>query len=293
MDVLSSAGPPGLLCRAVDTARPIRPSGQPRPAVISVLSIAYSFHSALFSTFLWPAALSSGQRRWRFPPFGTLPGAAFLPVPSTVSLDSYIFGSPLRRLRSCLRRLFHGIQNTTTQAQAPAAPLLRCRLSTFCFAFTAVLWHCRGHSLYSRAAFLRQDALASAKFQCTHPPLSCSLSYPQVLRDAARPAVRAPAAPCCRQTGVYLDSRGGRPKYKARPARRAWSAETIHAISSVHNDIKGKSYAIPSFPEDAVLCPFHALLQRALHHYSCVFSVEYFRLMVSTTVILFISPMWL
>ena len=44
---------------------------------------------------------------------------------------------------------------------------------------------------------------------------------------------------------------------KVRSARRAWSAETIHAISSVHNDIKGKSYAIPSFPEDAVLCPFH------------------------------------
>ena len=192
MDVLSSAGPPGLLCRAVDTARPIRPSGQPRPAVISVLSIAYSFHSALFSTFLWPAALSSGQRRWRFPPFGTLPGAAFLPVPSTVSLDSYIFGSPLRRLRSCLRRLFHGIQNTSAQPQAPAAPLLRCRLSTFSFSRSAVVLLCPGLLLHCRAAFLRQDALASAKLQCTHPSLSCSLSYTQVLRDAN--AARGPGA---------------------------------------------------------------------------------------------------
>ncbi len=99
--------PSGLLCRAVDTARPIRPSGQPRSAVISVLSIAFSLHSALFSTFLWPAALSSGQRRWRFPPCGTLPTASFLPELSTVSFDSAplcfphlrIFGSPLRRLR--------------------------------------------------------------------------------------------------------------------------------------------------------------------------------------------------
>ena len=69
--------PSGLLCRAVVTARPIRPSGQPRPALISVLSIAFSFYSALFSTFRWPAALSSGQRRWRFPPCGTLPTAEF------------------------------------------------------------------------------------------------------------------------------------------------------------------------------------------------------------------------
>lgn len=38
---------------------------------------------------------------------------------------------------------------------------------------------------------------------------SAAASYPQVLRDAARPAVRAPAAPCCRQTGVCLNSRGG------------------------------------------------------------------------------------
>ena len=104
--------PSGLLCRAVDTARPIRPAGQPRPALISVLSIAYSFHSALFSTFLWLAALSSGQRRWRFPPFGTLPGAAFLPVPSTVSLDSYIFGSPLRRLRSCVADFPHSASHS-------------------------------------------------------------------------------------------------------------------------------------------------------------------------------------
>ncbi len=64
-----------------------------------------------------------------------------------------------------------------------------------------------GYRLHS----LCQDALASAKFGCTHPSLSCSLSYPQVLRDAARPAVRAPAAPCCRQTGVCLNSRGGCP----------------------------------------------------------------------------------
>ena len=69
--------PSGLLCRAVDTARLIRPAGQPRPAVISVLSIAFSLHSSSFSTVLWPAALSSGQRRWRFPPCGTLPGAVF------------------------------------------------------------------------------------------------------------------------------------------------------------------------------------------------------------------------
>ena len=61
----------------------------------------------MFSTFLWPAALSSGQRRWRFPTCGTLPTAAFLREPSTVSFDSAplcfphlrIFGSPLRRLR--------------------------------------------------------------------------------------------------------------------------------------------------------------------------------------------------
>ena len=115
----------------------------------------------MFSTFLWPAALSSGQRRWRFPPFGTLPGAAFLPDPSTVSLDSYIFGSPLRRLRSCLRRLFHGIQNTTAQAQAPAAPLLRCRLSTFSFSFTVVVWRSPGQPLLCRLTIRPPHALPS------------------------------------------------------------------------------------------------------------------------------------
>ena len=108
------------------------------------------------------------------------------------------------------------------RAQASAAPLLRCKFSIFSFSFTAVVWRCPGLPLICRAAFLRQDALASAKMQCTHPSLSCSLSYPQVLRDAARPAVRTPTAPCCRQTGVCLDSRGGCPKYKARSARRAF-----------------------------------------------------------------------
>ena len=69
-------------------------------------SIAFSFPSSLFSTFPWPAALSSGQRRWRFPPCGTLPTASFLPRLSTLSCNSAllcfphlrIFVLPLRRL---------------------------------------------------------------------------------------------------------------------------------------------------------------------------------------------------
>ena len=86
-DVLSSAGPPGSCAGQLTPPVSIRPAGQPRPAVISVLCIASSFYSASFSTFRWPAALSSGQRRWRFPPCGTLPTASFLPELSTVSFD--------------------------------------------------------------------------------------------------------------------------------------------------------------------------------------------------------------
>ena len=38
------------------------------------------------------------------------------------------------------------------------------------------------------------------------------------------------------------------------------------------------------------MCLFHTLLLRVLHHYSYVFSVEYYRLMVSTIVNLVIKP---
>ena len=47
------------------------------------------------------------------------------------------------------------------RAQAPAAPLLRCRLSTLCFTRTAVVWRCPGQSLYCRLAIRPPHALPS------------------------------------------------------------------------------------------------------------------------------------
>ncbi len=122
--------PSGLLCRAVDTARPIRPAGQPLLSLISVLSIVYSFHSASFSTFRWPAALSSGQRRWRFPPCGTLPGATFLPFLPTVSFDFHISGSPLRRLRPSPPRV--GSSGAGSGSSATALQLFLIQLLIHC-----------------------------------------------------------------------------------------------------------------------------------------------------------------
>ena len=45
------------------------------------------------------------------------------------------------------------------RAQAPAAPLLRCRLSTFSFTLTADMWRCLGLSLYCRLAIRPPHAL--------------------------------------------------------------------------------------------------------------------------------------
>ena len=59
------------------------------------------------------------------------------------------------------------------RAQAPAAPLLRCRLSTFSFAFTAVVWRCPGLPLLCRLAI--------------HPP------HTLPSRGALRQGVRLPA----------------------------------------------------------------------------------------------------
>ena len=47
------------------------------------------------------------------------------------------------------------------RAQAPAAPLLRCRLSTFCFTSTAVEWFCPGQALYCRLAIRPPHTLPS------------------------------------------------------------------------------------------------------------------------------------
>ncbi len=52
------------------------------------------------------------------------------------------------------------------RAQAPAAPLLRCRLSTFSFSSTAVVWRCPGQSLLCRLAIRPPHALPSRGALC-------------------------------------------------------------------------------------------------------------------------------
>ncbi len=52
------------------------------------------------------------------------------------------------------------------RAQAPAAPLLRCRLSTFSFTFTAIVWRCPGLSLLCRLAIRPPHALPSRGALC-------------------------------------------------------------------------------------------------------------------------------
>ena len=160
----------------------------------------------------------SSNRQLRFPHL-----RISAPPPSPQPSSRGIVGRRLRQLRYCVATFPHSASHSLQSCS-----FVRVCLSVVgrpsCVRMPSLQQNCSARILHSAAASL------------THK--SCG--------TLTRPAFRVPAAPCCRQTRVCLDSRGGCLRYRAKPARRAWSAATIQAISSVHNDIKGKRHAIPS-----------------------------------------------
>ncbi len=219
------------------------------------------------------------------------------------SLPVSAAGASLRSGRYPLRHFYPNIQQS-----ASIRPHLAFRISGSSDLRSAaalqtfhilLLIHCSRVALSGSPSHLSGGLPASGRPRFSKIRVHVSFTQLQTLlhtSPAGRCATRVPGA-----CGALLPANGSMFELarrlplasKVKPAHRTWNVATIHAISSVHNDIKGKRYAIPSFPEDALVCPFHALLPRGVHPYSCVFSVEYYSLMVPITVISFIRPVGL
>ena len=132
-----------------------------------MLSIAFSFHSAFFPLFCGPrpsapvSAVGASLRAGRYPLrhfFLYCQHSASIQPP----FDFRISGSSYFRSAAFAPALLAWDR----RAQAPAAPLLRSRLSTFSFSFTAVLWRCPGQSLYCRLAIRPPHTLPSRGALC-------------------------------------------------------------------------------------------------------------------------------